>query len=153
MILDSRRTYTDLGLLVIRVGIGLGMFYFQGLPKLMGGAAGLETVGSAMGHLGITFGYYYWGLLAAIAEGLGGLLLAAGLIFRPAAAAMAFVMLMAFIEQLSRPMPVPVHPFNNFWVFVGLFIAGPGRHSLDRLLFGNKDHAGLEHSSPAPSVR
>lgn len=141
----------DAGLLVVRLGVGFGMFYFFGFPKLTGGATVLEATGRAMAHFGITSGHYYLGLMAGLAEGVGGLLLMLGLFFRPAALAMAFVMVVAFVEQLSRPMPIPAHPFNNFWVFLGLCITGPGQLSLDYLL--RRRRRDNEHDAIAGPLR
>jgi hypothetical protein len=49
------------------------------------------------------------GLAAGLAEGVGGLLFAAGLFFRPTCLAIAGVTLAATIEQFDRPMPAPEH--------------------------------------------
>ena len=44
----------DLGLLVLRAGIG-AMFVGHGLPKLLGGPQRWTTVGEAMAYLGLDF--------------------------------------------------------------------------------------------------
>ena len=134
MLFNPLKSYRDAGLLIIRLGVGFGFIWFLGLPKFTTGETALVATGSAMRHFGITGGYYWWGVAAALAESLGALFLALGLAFRPAMVAMVLEMTVATIEQFTRPMPVPAHSFNNAFVFAGLFLTGPGRYSLDYLL-------------------
>ena len=130
--------YRDLGLLILRVGFGLVFVWYHGYPKLLGGPDGWERTGSAMANIGIDFGHTFWGLAAALTEGLGGLLFAAGLFFRPVCLALFVVMVVATIEQLGRPMPAPEHALKNAFVFAGMFLVGPGRYSLSALLPGRR---------------
>jgi putative oxidoreductase len=127
-------TYRDLGLLIARVGFGLAFFWYHGYPKLSGGPEVWAVIGRAISNAGITFGYPFWGLAAGIAEGVGGLLFAAGLFFRPACLAMLTVMAVATIEQFGRAEPMPEHALKNAFIFAGLFLTGPGRHSLDAMI-------------------
>lgn len=122
--------YRDVGLLILRLGFGLNFFWYHGFPKLTGGPGAWERTGRAVDHIGITVGYEWWGLLAAVAESAGGLLFAAGLFFRPACAALLGVMIMATFEQFTRAMPVPEHALKNAFVFAGMFLIGPGRYRL-----------------------
>jgi putative oxidoreductase len=130
--LDSHR---DLGLLVLRVGIGVA-FMAHGLPKLTAGPDAWAGYGQAMSNLGITFAPTFWGLMAGLAEGLGGAALVLGLFTRVAAAFMAFTMagIVAGHVQHWQGFVRASHPVEMFVVFVGLFILGPGRHSLDAKL-------------------
>src|SRR6478735_3204291 len=80
--LSSLSKYKDLGLLVIRVGLG-AMFIYHGYPKLMGGPDGWAGLGSSTKYVGIHFAPVFWGFLAALTETLGGFLLLIGLAFRP----------------------------------------------------------------------
>ena len=121
--------FRDLGLLVARVGFGLTFVWFHGYPKLAAGPEGWERTGRAVSNIGITFGYEWWGLAAGLAEGVGGLLFAAGVLFRPACAALLAVMVMATLDQYTRPLPVPEHALKNAFVFAGLFLTGPGRYA------------------------
>src|SRR5688572_732604 len=53
--------YRDAGLLILRLGFGLSFAWYHGYPKLMGGLDGWEQTGRAVGHVGITAGYEWWG--------------------------------------------------------------------------------------------
>lgn len=134
MIWNKLERHLDIGLLIVRIGFGLGFFWFHGWPKLTGGPERWAGVGGAMESVGIHFGLEWWGLAAAIAESVGGLLIVLGLFFRPAALAIAAVMLMATINHISTGRGSPAHAFKNTWLFAGLFLVGPGRYSLDHLL-------------------
>jgi putative oxidoreductase len=122
--------YRDAGLLILRIGFGLSFFWYHGLPKLMGGAEGWDRTGRAVAHVGITAGYEWWGLAAALSEAVGGLLFAAGLFFRPVCLAMLAVMVFATLDQLNRAVPAPEHALKNAFVFAGMFLVGPGRYVL-----------------------
>ena len=129
--------YRDLGLLVIRLGFGLSFFWHHGYPKLAGGPETWARIGDAVSTFGITFAHSAWGLAAALSEGLGGLLFAAGLFFRPVCVAMLGVMVMATIDQLGREIPQPEHALKNAFVLAGMFLVGPGRYTASRL-FGRR---------------
>ena len=89
----------QLGWLILRFGIGISIF-LHGLPKIMGGAETWTMVGSTMSNFGIYSGHTFWGLLAAFAETVGGILFALGLIFRPAALMLTGTMGVALITHL-----------------------------------------------------
>lgn len=129
----------DLALLVMRVGLGVMMMY-HGVPKLLGGPERWVAVGGAMGNIGITFAPAFWGLCAGLAEAGGGLLLALGLFFRPAATAMIFTMIMAATTNFATGKGLfgASHAIEVGIALTGLWIAGPGWHSLDRVLFGRR---------------
>lgn len=126
--------YRDIGLLILRLGFGLAFFWFHGYPKLIGGPPEWLRTGDAMANIGITFAHPVWGLAAGLAEGVGGLLFAAGLFFRPVCLLMLGVMVVATIDQLTRVMPQPEHALKNAFVLAGMFLVGPGRYTV-RALF------------------
>jgi putative oxidoreductase len=130
------KSHVSLGLLVVRVGLGV-MFVIHGFPKLMGGPELWAKLGGAMGNLGITFAPTFWGFMAAVAEGVGGLFLLLGLAFRPAAALMAFTMLVAMMHHISAGdsfLHQSSRPLELMFVFLALALTGPGPISLDRVL-------------------
>ncbi|MDQ3395298.1 MAG: DoxX family protein [Bacteroidota bacterium] len=128
--------YIHLGLLVLRIGLGI-MLVFHGGPKLFGGPEMWIKVGSNMSLLGINFWFMFWGLLAALSEFIGGILLIAGLYFTPACSLLLVTMLVATIRHLSvgDPFSTFSHPMELGIVFLSLIITGPGRHRFGIKLF------------------
>ena len=140
----SRVLATDAGWgpLALRIPAGI-IFAAHGAQKLFGwfGGYGLEGTGKWMASIGLEPGYLM-ALLGGGAEFFGGLALLVGLLVRPAAAALAFAMLVAIFS---------VHVGNGLFmkdngyefglallaVSVSLAISGAGRLSLDRVLAGN----------------
>lgn len=125
--------------LALRIPVGM-IFVAHGAQKLFGafGGYGLEGTGQFMASLGLTPGYLM-ALLAGSAEFFGGLALLAGLLVRPAAAALAFAMLVAiFAVHFDKGLFMA----NNGYEFglallavsVSLLISGGGRLSVDAAL-------------------
>lgn len=128
--------YIHLGLLILRIGLGI-MFIFHGGPKLFGGPEMWTKVGSNMSLLGINFWFMFWGLLAALSEFFGGILLITGLYFTPACILLLLTMLVATIRHISigDPFSIYSHPLELSIVFFSLIITGPGRHRFGIKLF------------------
>lgn len=129
----SSEKRTDIGLLFLRVGIGVMFIVAHGLPKLVGGPEKWAVVGGAMSFIGITAVPALWGFLATLAELGGGLLLILGKWVRPASAAMLFTMLVAATMHLTRGdgLGAASHPIEAAVFFVGLLFLGGGRYGLD----------------------
>ncbi len=144
MLQVERDRWMDIGLLVLRLGFGLGFLYFHGWDKLMGGPERWAGVGGAVEHLGIGFGHTFFGFLAAFAEGIGGLLIALGLFFRPAALLLAGTMFVAWVMHITTGNGTPAHAFKNMWVAMGLSLIGPGRYSLDHWLASRRGQPEIE---------
>lgn len=143
---DSRRV--DIGLLVIRIGVGLVMTAF-GSQKLFGalGGAGYRGTIDNMREL--------WGIhpifsnLAMFAELLGGIGIAFGLFTPLSAFAIAVTMLVAVYVNATTPGLLPglvsggkaeylsrlSLPLILFLCAVGLLFTGPGKISIDNRLF------------------
>src|SRR5680860_463888 len=113
MLRQERDRWIDIGLLVLRLGFGLGFVYFHGWDKLMGGPERWAGVGASVEHLGIGFGHTFFGFLAAFAESIGGLLIALGLFFRPAALLLAGTMFVAWVMHITTGNGTPAHAFKN----------------------------------------
>ncbi|HMQ72195.1 MAG TPA: DoxX family protein [Rubrivivax sp.] len=129
------------GALALRIPIGI-VFAAHGAQKLFGwfGGYGLEGSGQFFASVGLNPGYLL-ALLAGLAEFFGGLALVAGLLVRPAAAALAFAMLVAIFA---------VHWGKGFFAASGgyefalalfaaslsLLFSGGGRFSVDRAIIG-----------------
>jgi len=125
----------DIASLLLRIGLGT-MFLFHGGPKLLGGPDTWTKVGAAMTGLGIPFAPTFWGLMAALSEFGGGLLLVLGALTRPASLFLAFTMLVATSKLALRHDGFDdwSHPAENAITFVALFILGPGRYTLGATL-------------------
>lgn len=124
-------TPTHAGLFLLRLGIGL-IFLAHGIPKLMAGPELWARLGMAMGNLGITFAPAFWGLMAALAEAGGGLLLVLGLGVRIAAGFLSFTMLVAVLMHVGKGdgFQVYSHALSMLVVFVSLAATGGGRWAL-----------------------
>lgn len=131
--------FGDIGLLLLRAGVGLGIAIGHGWGKIY-----------QPGHLGPTDAFISgvekmnfpaptamaW--MAALTEFLGGLLLATGLLTRPAALALACNMgVAAFVAHANARMWGPEAPNKEFallyfFAFLTFVFTGAGRFSLDR---------------------
>lgn len=136
MIFELNEQKLNIGLLVVRVLIGF-MFVVHGYPKLFGGLDTWNFVGSSMGFLGIKSGYSFWGLLAALAEFAGGILLIIGLLVRPASVFLLLTMFVAIVFHYAKNdgFDVASHAMEDAAVFVCLIITGGGKFALDSMVF------------------
>ncbi len=132
--------HSDIGILLLRLGIGIGFVFVHGEGKMFGGPEFWAKVGSAMSNYGITFFPAFWGFMAGFSEFFGGILLIMGLFVRPAAGLMAFTMLTAFLTHLSRldPWNRVIYPAEMLAIFLCLLFVGAGKYSLDYLIFKKK---------------
>lgn len=131
----------DLGLLVLRLGIGLSMLLFHGWGKITGGPERWKGIGAHMANLGLDFAPTFWGFMAAFSESICSVLIIFGLFFRPAAALLAITMFVAMTRHLGLPEGADgagwkgaSHALEFFTVFVALLLTGPGRY----FLLGNR---------------
>jgi len=128
---------SNLGLLLLRVGIGL-IFVRFGYSKLVGGPESWAQLGGMIGNLGIHFWPTFWGLCAGIAEFVGGISLVLGLFVRKFVVFMAIVMLVAVIYHAKNgdQWTVLSYPLAMLFVFLALMLLGSGRYSLDAIIYG-----------------
>jgi putative oxidoreductase len=128
---------TGWGPLFLRVPAGV-IFAAHGAQKLFGwfGGYGLEGTGQWMDSIGLAPGYLM-ALLAGGAEFFGGLALIFGLLVRPAAAALAFAMLVAiFSVHIDKGLFVAKNGYEFglalFAIAASLVVSGAGRASADQ---------------------
>ena len=127
--------YRDQGLFILRLGIGI-MFIFHGLPKLQAGPEEWTKLGGALSAVGIHFAPTFMGLLAALSEFGGGILLILGLFTRPACFFMLSTMIVATMMHLKSgdPFLKYSHALEAGILFFSLLFIGPGKFSLDEKL-------------------
>jgi putative oxidoreductase len=132
MVLRFLDKYRDIGLLILRIGIGV-MFIMHGLPKLTGGPEKWMMLGGVMKSLGVDFAPTVWGFMAAFSECIGGLLLVLGFFTRPACFALLATMIVAMSMHISKgdPFVAYSHAMEAGILFISLILIGPGKYSLD----------------------
>ena len=125
--------YTNLGLLLMRAGVG-AMMIVHGYPKLIGGPEKWAKLGASMANLNVHVYPTFWGFMAGATEALGGLLLILGLAFRPASFLLLFTMVVAAISHFAKgdDLLKASHAIELGFVFLGFFFIGPGRYSVDK---------------------
>lgn len=129
------------GALALRIPVGI-IFAAHGAQKLFGwfGGHGLEGTGQFFGSIGLNPGYLM-ALLAGAAEFFGGLALIAGVLVRPAAASLAFAMLVAiFAVHFGKGFFMDKGGYEYalalFAASLSLLFSGAGRLSVDRAIAG-----------------
>nr|BFD58539.1 hypothetical protein CKG001_06460 [Bdellovibrio sp. CKG001]BFD61967.1 hypothetical protein BdHM001_06480 [Bdellovibrio sp. HM001] len=122
--------YDDMALTILRVFIGLAMAFSHGLGKL----PPPEMLVSGVASLGFPMPEFFaW--CAGLAEFVGGILLALGLLTRPAAAFVVFTMAVAAFGVHAAD-PFIKKEMSLLYLFASLFfvIHGAGRWSIDHKL-------------------
>lgn len=131
VLVHSSATALDSGLLVLRVGFGLALALAHGFGKVSSPERFLQSLAAKDFPLP---GFFGWAAIAS--EFLGGLLLALGLLTRPAAAFVLITLgVAAFDIHAHDPFAKRELALAYVAVALALLIAGPGRFSLDRRLF------------------
>lgn len=133
-------SYQDIGLLILRIGLGI-MMMLHGYPKLFGGPEMWAELGTATQSVGITFAPVFFGFMASITEFFGGLFLLLGLFFRPALVLLIVVMIVAAASHLSAGdgFTDTSHSIELAIVFLSMLLIGSGKYSLDKKL-NNRKH-------------
>jgi len=116
------------GLLILRIGIGAMMIY-HGYPKLIGGTAMWNGLGKTIGNFGITWGFTFWGFMAAFAEFFGGIALILGLYLPLFCSLLVIDMIVAAVMHMKNGdgFPVATHAIEDGIVFLSLIFIGPGK--------------------------
>lgn len=126
---------THLGLLWLRVFTGAGIAY-HGYGKIFGGymdkfVQGVAGMGFPMPEV------FAWA--AALSEFAGGILIALGLLTRPAAfSVMATMAVAAFVAHRADPFDKKELALAYFAVSAALLFMGSGQYSLDSMFCGSK---------------
>ena len=133
--------YRDLGIFILRLGLG-AMFLYHGWPKISGGVETWRGLGMAMGSIGMYSYPEFWGFMAAISEFGGAVLLITGFLMRPAALLMAFTMFVAAMMHLKNPeqgLKAASHAIESGVAFLSLVLIGPGDYAISGKSASHKD--------------
>lgn len=128
----KRSQYRHIGLLILRIGLGI-MLILHGYPKMFGGPDTWIEVGRAMQYLGIDFAPMFFGFMAGVTEFFGGIFLLLGLFFTPSVIFLFIVMVVATAKSIgaAEGFPSYSHSIEMGIVFVSLMFMGAGKYSLD----------------------
>ncbi len=124
-------------LFLLRIALGI-IFIAHGGQKVFGwfGGYGLEGTAGFMATLGVPKFLAY---LASFTEFFGGLAVLSGLLTRPAALGLAITMIVAIFKvHLGAGFFAPngfEYPLSLLAIAVTIFIAGPGKYSIDNKIF------------------
>ncbi|MCF7822994.1 MAG: DoxX family protein [Candidatus Marinimicrobia bacterium] len=132
MFLIKSDKYRDMGVLLLRVGIGIS-FMVHGYPKIIGGLESWTKLGKAFTDLGFDLLPGFWGFMAAFSEFGGGFLLAIGLLTRPASFLMFVTMIVALLMHLKQGDTFGRYSnaLKSGVIFLSFLFIGPGKYSLD----------------------
>ncbi|GAB7529984.1 DoxX family protein [Pseudomonas sp. 3A(2025)] len=132
-------TRAGFGLTAVRIIVGI-IFIAHGSQKLFGafGGYGLEGTGQWMASIGLNPGYLM-ALLSGSGEFFGGLALLIGLLARPAAAVLVFLLVVAIVSvHLSNGLFMANNGYEFALALLGgalaVLIEGAGKLSLDRAI-------------------
>ena len=131
LLLSDSALLRDLALLILRLSVGLLMLT-HGIPKL----TGFNQIVSEGGFIPV-FGSVALGLgLTVMAEVFMSVFLAIGLFTRFSLVPLIVTMLVAvFVAHASDPLSVKEHALLFLFPYLALMLTGPGRLSVDHLLF------------------
>jgi putative oxidoreductase len=142
MVWNSLDKFRDAGLLILRLGFGLGFTYYHGWSKLIAGPERWESLGGSMSRMGIEFWPTFWGFMMAFAESIGGIMIAVGFLFRPICLMLGFGMFVAWLGHVVSGNGTPAHAFKNMAVLLGATLFGPGAYSVDAWLSSRRKPLG-----------
>jgi putative oxidoreductase len=133
MLLTSLTRFRDWGLLFLRVALGAFYLYVHGWHKLAAGVHVWQSLGMAVRYVGIHHFYLFWGLMAALSETLGCVLVILGFLFRPACLLLLITLCVASAMELhTGGLDRASHPIELAILFFSLLFIGPGKYSIDR---------------------
>jgi putative oxidoreductase len=126
--------YANIGLLILRVYTGLALASQHGIRKI----PPPEKFIHGVGELGFPLpGFFAWS--AGCAEFFGGILLAVGLLTRPAAFFILITMLTAVLgRHAADPFSVKELAVTYGFIAITFLLVGSGRFGIDRLFHHQK---------------
>lgn len=138
--METKRTHLDLGLLIARIGMGIGFLYYHGWDKLVGGPGRWEGLGGSMARFGMDFWPTFWGFMAAFSESIGAVMILLGILFTPMSILLAITMFVAWTGHIVSGNGTPGHSFKNMMILLAFVFTGPGKYSVDAWLASRRKH-------------
>lgn len=135
MIFTRNSKRIDLGILVVRIAMGFGFLYWHGWGKITGGAERWESLGGSVSRFGIDFAPTFWGFMISFDESIGAIMILVGILTVPMSLILAIGMFVAWTGHIASGQGNPGHSFKNMVVLLGLVLTGPGRYSIDALIW------------------
>jgi putative oxidoreductase len=124
--------YREVGLLLIRVSIGL-LFILYTTPALIGGPKAWGHFGTGASHFGLHSHVQVWGFLGALLGCLGGILMIFGLFFRIGVLLVLVVAIGHAIAVYEGPgFRAALPSIEMCFVLAGVLFVGPGKYSVDK---------------------
>jgi putative oxidoreductase len=124
--------YSDFGLLLIRVSVGI-LFILYTAPALMGGPSAWTYFGAGARNWGIHSHFQLWGFLGALFGCIGGVLLIFGLFFR---IGVLFLLVLAVGHAIGvtkgSGFRIALPSIEMCFVLASILFVGPGKYSVDK---------------------
>ena len=120
---------TNFGLLIMRLGLAAALL-IHGLPKLIGGSHAWQSVGTMLAFINVGVPPSILGLAVLLIEALGAVSLLFGYFFRIACMVLCILFGLYFFNYFSIGYnTLMLWSIGIASVFLGLFLAGPGRYA------------------------
>jgi putative oxidoreductase len=124
--------YSDFGLLLIRVSIGI-LFILYTAPALMSGPSAWAHFGAGARNFGIHSHFQMWGFIAALLGCAGSILVLLGLFFRPG---ILLLLVLAIAHAIGvkhgSGFRTALPSIEMCFVLAGILFVGPGKYSVDK---------------------
>ena len=137
LLLNNRSLFPDTSYFALRFCTGIFMCYYHGWSKLLSDSSRWERLGNTLTQsIGLDVLSVPLGFMAAFSESIGALLIAFGLLTRPAAFLLGITMLVASTKKLSEAgIDGSELPLLYLILCIIILLVGSGKYSLDRKFF------------------
>jgi len=137
LLLNNRSLFPDTSYFALRFCTGIFMCYYHGWSKLLSDSSRWERLGNTLTQsIGLDVLSVPLGFMAAFSESIGALLIAFGLLTRPAAFLLGITMLVASTKKLSEVgIDSSELPLLYLILCIIILLKGSGKYSLDRKFF------------------
>ncbi len=137
LLLNKKSLFPETSYLILRFTFGIMMCYYHGWSKLLSDTSRWERLGNTLTKwIGLDALKIPLGFMAAFSESICALLIAIGLLTRPAAFLLVITMLVASSKKLSEAgVDGSELPILFLILSLVILLRGPGKYSLDNTLF------------------